>query len=328
MRHEWPCRRPAVQHLEHRGLDFHEVAFVHDVAQHPHHVRTSPCHLLGLRTHDQVDVTLPDPGFLVEGFVRDRKRTQRLGGHRPRGRHDRELATTRSDDLAGGRDNIADVDQTLPVGQCVVADLGQRQHELKLGAFAFSDRGEAEFSGVTNENDPSGDRHLRPRFGAGLQIAVLCAQGGQRRGRFDSQRVGLGAFGEQRVTFLATYLHLLGKIVFRCHLAGIVGHDRAFSSSVWRPVLGPAPAGTVHPPTRTVPASLMAFFGALPAGFPAGERGTIRKPPVHRQSAIRRYTCVTYGMAKRCRPARSGCSFSSSVTPSMIRCRRSSSAVK
>ena len=113
-------------------------------------------------SHDHVDVAQPDPGLVGERLVLVGQRAQRLGDHRPRRRLHRQLAAAAGDHLAGDADEVADVDQRLEVGQRLLADLGQRQHRLQLGAVALAQPDEAELAGVAEVDDPAGDRDLSP----------------------------------------------------------------------------------------------------------------------------------------------------------------------
>ena len=61
----------------------------------------------GLRTHDQIDVALPDPRLLAHLLMGDGKRPQRLGNDLPGiGKH-REFAAPRADHLAVDEDDVA-----------------------------------------------------------------------------------------------------------------------------------------------------------------------------------------------------------------------------
>ena len=59
------------------------------------------------------------------------------------GRLHRELTAAAGDDLAGHADVVADVDERLVLGEGLLADLGQRQHRLQLGAVALAQPHEA-----------------------------------------------------------------------------------------------------------------------------------------------------------------------------------------
>ena len=90
------------------------------------------------------------------------QRPQRLGGHRPRRRLHRQLAAAAGDDLAGDPEEVADVDQRLELGERLLADVGEREHRLQLGAVALAQPHEAELAGVAQVDDPADDRDLSP----------------------------------------------------------------------------------------------------------------------------------------------------------------------
>ena len=57
----------------------------------------------------------------------------------------------------------------LELGQPLLADVGQREHHLQLGAVALAEPDEAELPGVAQEDHPAGDRDLLAGVGVGLE---------------------------------------------------------------------------------------------------------------------------------------------------------------
>ena len=133
---ERPGRGAAVDELEHRGLHLHVVARMQGVADGTGDGGTLVDHLAGLVAHDQVRVALADAGFLVQFRVQHRERAQGLGGHPPLLGHDGQLATAGGDHLALDEDVVAEVHQALPLGEGLLADVGQGDHGLQAGAVA------------------------------------------------------------------------------------------------------------------------------------------------------------------------------------------------
>ena len=97
-------------HLHHRGFDFHEAAFHHEVADSRHHLRT---HLEGVARFfvgDQVQVTLAVTGFLIRQAVEFvRQRAQRFGQQTQLGAVDRQFAGLGFEQLAACAEDIAQV---------------------------------------------------------------------------------------------------------------------------------------------------------------------------------------------------------------------------
>ena len=75
----------------------------------------------------------------------------------------------------------------LPAGQLVVADQGEAQHRLQLGAVALAQRGEAELAGVAQEDHPAGDAHLVAGGGVRRQVGVRGADLAQAVGARDGR---------------------------------------------------------------------------------------------------------------------------------------------
>ena len=88
------------------------------------------------------------------------QRAQRLGGHLPANGLDGQLAAAARHDLTLDRDLVADVDEPLERVELLLADLGQGQHGLQLGAVAGTQPGETELAGVAQEDHSAGDSDL------------------------------------------------------------------------------------------------------------------------------------------------------------------------
>ncbi len=97
VRDERPRGRAAVQGLQHRRLDLDEAALVERPRSDCTTAGRSRAMVPRVRSHDQVDVALPDPRLLRElsALVEVGQRAQRLGGDGPRVREDRQLAAAR-----------------------------------------------------------------------------------------------------------------------------------------------------------------------------------------------------------------------------------------
>ena len=118
---------------------------------------------------------------------------------------------------------VADVDERLPVGQRLLADLGQADHHLQPGPDALLEGGEAELARVADEDDAA--RHTDDVVGllAGLQVAPLLADllEGMRTAHLDGVRVASAV--EQPLPLLAAYPDLLRDVVDR-RFEGLAGH--------------------------------------------------------------------------------------------------------
>ena len=150
-------RRPAVQRLQHRGLDLDEIQ-AGEVLAHRRDDLDAGHRVLARRgAHDQVRVAVANALLLVHLGERDRQRAQRLRRHLPRRRHHRKFAAFRRDHAPSHRHNVAEVDVVLPARQRIGADLGEREHDLQLGAVALLQGREAQLTGVALEHDAPGD---------------------------------------------------------------------------------------------------------------------------------------------------------------------------
>ena len=98
-----------------------------------------------------------------------------------------------------------------------LADVGEREHDLELGAVALAQPDEAELAGVAQEDRAARDRDVVTGAGVGRELSrfhqrvELLADLLERVGALDGQRVRRTAGLEQALTLLATHPHLLGK---------------------------------------------------------------------------------------------------------------------
>ncbi len=159
----------AVGELQDRRLHLDEPVLVERAAQALQHRCLLPHHLPRLRSQHHVDVAQPDPRLVGQRAVLVGQRPQRLGRERPRGRLHRELAPAAGDHLAAHREQVAEVDERLEVRERLLADVGQRQHHLQLGAVALAQPDEAQLAGVAQEHHAAGDRDLVTGVGVGLE---------------------------------------------------------------------------------------------------------------------------------------------------------------
>ena len=163
---------------------------------------------------DQVEVALAHARLVAQlgALVEVRQRQQRLGRDLPGAGEHAELAALRRDDLALDLDDVAEVDQLLPAFERLLADLGQRDHDLDAAAVPGLQRREAELAGVAREHDASGDRHGHAGGVVGLEVAPLLAhlRDGVRDLHGDRVRVTLG---EQAIALRHAHGLLLGDVV-------------------------------------------------------------------------------------------------------------------
>ncbi|MNZ70286.1 hypothetical protein D3C78_886190 [compost metagenome] len=108
--HEWTSRSTTRDHLHHRGFDFHEAAFHHEVTHRRHDLRT---HLEGLARFvvgNQIQVTLTIAGFLIGQAVElVRQRAQCLGQQAQFGAVDRQFTRLGFEQLAACAKDVTQV---------------------------------------------------------------------------------------------------------------------------------------------------------------------------------------------------------------------------
>ncbi len=140
-------------------------ALVQGAPQRPQHRRLGAHHLARARVDDHVDVAQPHARLVRERLVLVGQRPQRLGDHRPARRLHRQLAAPAGDHLAGDPDEVADVDEVLVLRERVLAEVGEREHRLQLGAVALAQPHEAELAGVAQVDHAAHHRDARRRCG-------------------------------------------------------------------------------------------------------------------------------------------------------------------
>ncbi len=251
MRDERAGGGAAVHHLQHGGLDLDVAALAERLAHGGVDLRAVEDVLARLVAHDEVEVPAADAGLVRELRVQVRQGQQGLRGDAPLGAHDRQLALAARDDAAGDEDVVAEVDELLPRGERLVAHLGQRDHGLDAGSVARLERGEAELAGVAEVDDAAGDADHVVGLLAGLEVAELGADRGDRGrdGHLHRVRalagaalgVEAGALGEAHGLLLGDVLggSLHGGSwggLGRRGRSGAVGHVRADPRGSW--VLG------------------------------------------------------------------------------------------
>ncbi len=203
-------------------------------AQGRHHRGTGTDGRAGLVADDEVEVALTDPGLLVELVVQVRQGQDRLGRHRPVVDHDRQLAAARGDHAAVHEDVVAEVDELLPAGQGLVADLGQRDHGLDAGAVAGLQGREAELAGVAGEHDAAGDADDVLGLLAGLEVGVLLADSRDRRGDRELGGVGVDPGVEELRPLVEPDLSLLaGLLGGQGFCGGLFAHCWCGSDGSW-----------------------------------------------------------------------------------------------
>ncbi len=218
VRDERPGSRAAGQGLQHRRLDLEEPAPLQRRAHRPHHRDALPGDGARLGTHDQVDVALPDPRFLAHLLVRDRKRPQCLGDDLPGIGQHRQFAAPGTDDLSVREDDVAEIDVGLPGVQRLLADLGEADHQLQLGAVAVLQGGEAQLARSCGRTPPGRRRRrISPVWVSAGQVRVGGPQFGQRMGARHLHRIGVAPLGEQALTLgLPDPVLLRGVVMIGC----------------------------------------------------------------------------------------------------------------
>ncbi len=179
------------------------------------------------------------------------QRTQRLRGHLPGDALDGQLAAPAGDHLALDSDQVADVDEGLEVGERLLADVGEGEHRLQLGAVALAQSREAELAGVAQEDDPPGDRNVVAGVVVGPERLGVVRRDdlAQRVGARHGDRVGVDPCLDQPVALLPANPHLLGQVVNLRRLRCIVGRLRhgaeanAYADSHASPTAAPTRRG-------------------------------------------------------------------------------------
>ena len=217
----WVLKRPgvgpAVDQLQHRGLDLDVTLAVQGLPDAAGDRRPGPHHVPRRLAYGQVGVALPHPGLVGQLGVQVGHRPQRLGGDRPlRGQH-RQFAALGGDHPAADEDEVPEVDVGLPVGQAGLAHLGQGQHHLQpdpgvLQAQTLLQGGEAQLAGVADEHHPAGHPDHVLRLLRDRQAAPAPPDLAQRVGPRHADRVGLAALGQQSRPLLLPHPQLFGQV--------------------------------------------------------------------------------------------------------------------
>ena len=117
-------------------------------------------------------------------------------------------------------DDVADIDVGFPFLQRFLADAGQAEHHLQLGAVAFLERGEAQLARVAGEHHPAGDSDDVTGGRICRQVGICGANLSQGVGAGDFDGIRVAALGRQAGAFVPAYPELLGDIC----VAGV--HDQ------------------------------------------------------------------------------------------------------
>ena len=153
---ERPRVRAARHRLEDRTLGLDEAAFVQHLARSPEDRRARGEEAAGSLVRDQMEVATPLLQIRVpEAVPLLRQRTERLRQHRPAGDEDRELATTRRPDRAGGRDDVAEI-HLVEERERLGLQLGLVADELEVAA-AVTEREELQLPHVPLQDHATGD---------------------------------------------------------------------------------------------------------------------------------------------------------------------------
>ena len=109
-------------------------------------------------------------------------------------------------------DDVADIDVGLPLVKRFLADAGEAEHHLQLGAVAFLECGETQLARVAGEHHPAGDTDDVTGGRIGRQVGVGGADLRQGVGALDFDRVGVAALGRQASAFVPADPELLGDV--------------------------------------------------------------------------------------------------------------------
>jgi len=92
---------------------------------------------------------------------------------------------------------VAEVDVRLPRGQGILADAGQAEHRLQLGAVAVAQGREAQLAAVAQEHHPAGDADQLAGRGVDGQVRVLLTDLAQRVRAGQLDRIRIDPPGQQ-----------------------------------------------------------------------------------------------------------------------------------
>ena len=99
--------------------------------------------------------------------------------------------------------------------ECLLADAGETEHDLQLGAVAFLEGGEAQLARVAGEHHPAGDADDVTGGRIGRQLGIGGANLRQGVGARDFDGIGIAALGGQALAFVPAYPELLGECLGR-----------------------------------------------------------------------------------------------------------------
>ena len=244
--------RPAVDDLQHGGLQLQVVAAEEVLADGAHDGGAGAHHVAGGGPGEQVELTTAHALLLRErhrlaGLVGPGlgQGAQRLGGDPPGGDldvvvpggggldalaqdrlgHDGQLAAARGDDAAVDEEVVAQVDVGLEGRERGVALGGQglgREHGLQGGAGPVLEGDEAQAAGVAQEDDAAGDADDVVGLLPGLEVGVALAHGGDGGGDGHGDRVGVPALAAQALALAGADLELLARARIGLGLLGPV----------------------------------------------------------------------------------------------------------
>ena len=213
--------RASVDGLEHGRLKLEVAAIVEVGAQRLHDARAKAHHVAGRRAHDEVEVAHAHTRLLGKGDVfavgvrvHLRQGADGLGGNLPGAGEYGELAALGRSDVSFYEKVVAEVDVGFESGECLLADVGQRQKHLDAVSGAVLKGREGDFSGRARKHDASGDPHGDVgQFDAGFEAAVFLSQLGNRRCDGKLDRIRFDAFVDHLLAFGEPNADLAGKVV-------------------------------------------------------------------------------------------------------------------
>ena len=293
--------RPAVNDLQHGGLQLQVVAAEEVLADGAHDGGAGAHHVAGGGPGEQVELTTAHALLLRErhrlaGLVGPGlgQGSQRLGGDPPGGDldvvvpgggglgalaqdrlgHDGQLAAARGDDAAVDEEVVAQVDVGLEGRERGVALGGQglgREHGLQGGAGTVLQGDEAQAAGVAQEDDAAGDTDDVVGLLPGLEVGVALAHGGDGGGDGHGDRVGVPALAAQALALAGADLELLARARVGLGLLGLVRLLRLSAGGVGGGRVGAGGALVCH---------VKESNGAGPPRTPPGSR----RRPIHLRS--------------------------------------------
>jgi len=256
--HERPRRRPAVEVLEHRGLELEVAPLVEVRAQRLHDGGARADHRPRGRAHDQVEVPLAHPPLVREGhqlpglvLVGLRQGAQGLRGEPPlRGEHG-ELAAAGGDHPAPDEQVVPEIHVGLERREGFRPHLPGGDHHLEGVALPVLEGREAQLAGVPQVHDAAGERDDVVGLLPGHQVAVRRPHLGDGAGDREGHRVGVDPGVEETLALGRPDADLFGLLVFT--------HPWDFTAGAW-----------ATPPRRRV--------SHVTPSIPLGVSGTLRGP--------------------------------------------------